>query len=150
MFIQIEHKGNKYQVDLSKPIDISIPIKEGIENVNCFNAPPVEFSPVKAGDFIGSTREGGPVNFFNIRINPHGNGTHTECVGHIAKEKYTINRCLQKFHHLAKLVTIIPVRMENGDRVILRKQLEQVLIYDEVPALIIRTMPNDDLKLRTN
>ena len=50
----------------------------------------MEYTPVVAGDFVGSTASGGPVNFFNIRVNPHGNGTHTECVGHIAREPYVL------------------------------------------------------------
>src|ERR1041384_7046176 len=94
-----------YRADLSAPLDLSIPLEEGLNAVNCFHAPPVQFEPVVAGSFIGSTALGGPVNFFNVKINPHGNGTHTECVGHIAEEKYTINQCLKKFHFTAKLVS---------------------------------------------
>ena len=35
--------------------------------------------------FTGSVAEGGSVNFRNIAFNPHGNGTHTECLGHITE-----------------------------------------------------------------
>ena len=109
-----------------------------------------EFEPVRAGDFVGSTKEGGLVNFFNIKLNPHGNGTHTECVGHIAKEKFSINDCLTSFHYMIKLVTIFPTKLENGDKVILRHQLEEVFEKNETPAIAIRTQPNDDLKAKTN
>lgn len=143
-------QGQAYEADLHQPIDISIPLTEGLSTVNCFYAPPMETFPVREGNFIGSTREGGAVNFLNVRINPHGNGTHTECVGHIAKEVYTINQSLRQFHFPAKLISVFPQKKENGDRVIEKSQLEEAFPERETPALIIRTMPNDDLKLRTN
>ena len=142
-------KGRKtYQADLSKPLDISIPLEEGDRTVNCFYAPWMETAPVVAGDFIGSTQKGGPVNFLNVKINPHGNGTHTECVGHIAKEKFTINQSLQKFHFLAKVITVIPTKMENGDQVIMKNQIDTVFKKKEAEAVIIRTFPNHPDKLK--
>lgn len=151
MWITFQHQERTCRADLSRPLDIAIPLREGPETVNCFYAPPMATEPVVAGDFVGSTAQGGPVNFLNVRLNPHGNGTHTECVGHIAKEPYTINQCLKQFHFPAWLLSIFPTKAENGDRVIFREQLEQALA--EAPpaeALIIRTLPNDELKLRTN
>ncbi|MEN0002851.1 MAG: cyclase family protein [Bacteroidota bacterium] len=151
MLATIQLHGQHYQFNLSAPIDISIPLKEGLDTVNCFYAPLMETAPVVAGSFIGSTQEGGAVNFLNVKLNPHGNGTHTECVGHIAKEPYTINQSLRQFHFAAILVSIFPQRQSNGDRVILKQQLEEVFPEDFVPeAFIIRTMPNDNLKLKTN
>jgi len=130
---------------LSQPIDISIPLRDGLGNPNCFYAPPVEFSPVVAGDFIGSTRQGGLLNFMNVKFNPHGNGTHTECVGHIAKEVYTINNALGEFFFLAQLITLYPQQQTNGDRVIVKTQLEDAF-PSEAQAVVIRTQPNDDTK----
>jgi kynurenine formamidase len=150
MKITFQHHNQNYETDLSHPLDISIPLKEGDQTVNCFYAPLMETSPVIAGDFVGSTEKGGPLNFLNVRLNPHGNGTHTECVGHIAKEPYSINQSLKNFHFIAKLVSIYPSRDVNNDRIILKEQVEEILQKGEVEALVIRTMPNDDLKLRTN
>ena len=150
MKIELNHNGQAFTTDLSHPIDLSIPLREGLENPNCFWAPPVEIWPVVAGDFVGDTTKGGVVNFKNITLNPHGNGTHTECVGHIATQKFTINQCLTRFHFLAKLVTLYPTRLENGDRVILKSQLEEVLKPGETEAFILRTLPNDDHKLTVN
>ena len=148
MIVHVSHREKILQADLNKPLDISIPLKEGSETVNCFYAPYMEAEPVVAGSFIGSTAKGGPVNFLNLRINPHGNGTHTECVGHIAKEQFFINRALKKFHFLAKLGSVFPTRTEEGDRVIFKEQLEGWLEPGEVEALVIRTLPNDPDKLR--
>ncbi|MEO1513941.1 MAG: cyclase family protein [Bacteroidota bacterium] len=150
MQVSIQHQGARYTADLQQPIDISIPLREGTEGVNCFYAPLLETSPVVAGDFVGSTSQGGPLNFLNVRINPHGNGTHTECVGHIAKEAYSLNQCLKKFHFFAKLVSVYPTKTREGDRVITREQMTELFQPGEATAIIIRSLPNDDHKLRMN
>lgn len=145
----IKRNNHEYEADLTQPLDISIPLKEGMDNVNCFYAPPVHIAPVVFGDFVGSTEKGGNLNFKNVQFNPHGNGTHTECVGHISKTVYNLPDCLKNFHFFAKLVTIIPMG-QNGDRIIQKHQLEEILTANETTALVIRTFPNDDLKKRTN
>lgn len=143
--------GNKiYTIDLSRPLDISIPLCAGMNTVNAFYAPPVQIEAVRAGSFVGDVREGGVVNFKNVQLNPHGNGTHTECVGHISDTGVTINQCLQQFFFLAKLISIYPQKMENGDRIITKKQVAEALGEDKVQAILIRTLPNNDDKLRIN
>lgn len=150
MEISFTRNGRHFRADLAKPIDLSIPIRDGAENPNCFWAPMPAFDPVRAGSFVGSTQEGGAVNFFNIRLNPHGNGTHTECVGHIAKERFVLRECLLESHFFTKLISLYPRRTEDGDRVIFQDQLQELLEKNEAEAVIIRTLPNDDLKLRQN
>ncbi len=150
MKVFVEFRQQVYQANLEEPMDISIPLKAGMNNVNCFYAPPMEVWPVVAGDFVGSTKQGGPLNFMNVQLNPHGNGTHTECVGHIAKEEYTINQCLRKFFFLAELLSIFPRKTANGDRVIFADQLEELIQWQGTKAIIIRTLPNDGMKLSMN
>jgi arylformamidase len=149
MKISVPFNDKVYQANLNQPIDISLPLQEGLETVNCFWAPYMEAVPVRMGGFVGSTQEGGVVNFVTVKFTPHGNGTHTECVGHISKERYTINQSLKNFHFIAQLMTIYPQRLENGDRVIMQEQLAENLISN-IKAIVIRTAPNDDLKLKTN
>lgn len=150
MKFQIEHNNHAYKIDLNAPIDISLTLRSGLRNPNCFYAPAPEFEPVRMGSFVGDTTQGGAVNFKNVRFNPHGNGTHTECVGHISKERFVINECLKTFHFMAKLITVFPQKTEQGDRVIFKDQIEDALLPNEVQALIIRTMPNDDYKQTTS
>jgi len=86
---------NNIQIDLSKPIDISIPLTNNEQNPIAWyqNAPEIE--PVTMGDWIGKVSEGkSSTNFNNIFFNPHAHGTHTECLGHITREFYSINQCL--------------------------------------------------------
>ena len=150
MTITFQRQGKSYSADLSKPLSLAIPLRDGAENPNCFWAPMPEFSPVIAGDFIGSTAKGGPVNFFNVRFNPHGNGTHTECVGHISTEPYKLNECLLRQHFFAKVISIYPIKQDDGDRIITKEKIAEFCTANECEALIIRTLPNDDLKKRTN
>jgi len=151
MKIILQHpNGSHYQIDRTKALNISIPLKEGLETVNAFHAPPLHIEPVRAGNFVGDMQEGGLLNFKNVQFNPHGNGTHTECVGHISPDGYTLNQCLKQFFFWAELVSIYPQKMPNGDRVITQLQIEESLKNKNPEALLIRTMPNDELKLRTH
>lgn len=138
----IEHNDKKYKVDFSQPIDISYPLVPGAATPKCFWAPNVEAEPVRAHGFVGSTEEGGVVNFYDVKLNPHGNGTHTECVGHIAKVQHSVQDSFDQFHFIAKLITIAPRTIENGDRVIQEDQIAEALGEDSYDALIIRTHPN--------
>ena len=147
MIANIFHKENEFQVDFSKPIDISIPLHSHNNCVSAWYVKPMSLEPVRNGDWIGDVSKGGSVNFRNILFNPHGNGTHTECVGHISKEFITINHCLKRFLFLAELITIKPEQLTNGDFVISKKQIELTLTHDNAEALIIRTLDNTNEKL---
>ncbi|MFM8449162.1 MAG: cyclase family protein [Haliscomenobacter sp.] len=146
----LEVGGQRYKASMMNPLDISIVLRPGSQGVNCFYAPFPEASPVVFGDFTGDTRQGGAVNFFNLRVNPHGNGTHTECVGHISIDRYAICDCLRQFHFFAVLHSFYPRRMDNGDRVVVAEDLDDLEFPKGVGALVIRTLPNDALKLTTN
>ncbi len=136
---------------LDQPIDIAIPLREGTDTVNCFWAPPVESAPITMGDFVGDVRRGGSVNFRWVRLTPHGNGTHTECVGHISPRFESVNDALQGYHYVAQLMSLWPERMANGDRVLTLEQIKAAFDVQLKPqALVIRTMPNDPLKRRVN
>jgi len=146
--IIIPYKGKKYRVDLGKGIDISIPIKEGNDNPNCYGAKDVEFETIISGDFIGSVKEGGPVNYQRLMITPHGNGTHTECYGHISPDPdATINRCLKKFFFRAELITLSPQKNDHRDFVVNFEEYKKKAVTIDTEALIIRTLPNDINKL---
>lgn len=137
-----------FRFDLSRPIDISIPMRVGAKNVNAWHAETVKIEAVRIGDWVGEVNQGASVNFRNISFNPHGNGTHTECVGHVSKENYSINNCLTSFFFLAQLISVAPEQKSDGDRVIYKEQIiPQVMATAYCEALIIRTLPNDEEKL---
>jgi kynurenine formamidase len=148
MIATIFHRGKEYKVDFFKPIDISIPLYAGEDCVSAWYVPPMKLETVVMGDWIGDVSRGGSVNFRNITFNPHGNGTHTECVGHISKEFYSINKSLQRFLFVAELITVLPQEKENGDHVITKKMLQDHFDGQQAPeALIIRSLSNGLNKL---
>ncbi len=147
MIAKLSHKGKSYLVDLTKPIDISIPLRTGNENVNAWYSNPVSIEPVRMGDWVGDVKQGGSVNFRNIAFNPHGNGTHTECVGHISSEDYSINQCLKKFFFIAELITVLPDELPNGDKVITKEHIVNCLEDRRPEAIVIRTLDNNVSKI---
>ncbi len=146
MIARIELDNQTRRVDLNKAIDISIPLRATADNPNAFGLAAPRFEPFKAGDFVGSVQQGGPVNCEDLFINAHGNGTHTECVGHIARERITINQSLKQFVFLARLITVTPQESSEGDKVITADMLKEVMGSAAPPALIVRTLPNDESK----
>ena len=86
----IQHNNQTFEIDLSKPLDISIPLTNNEQNpIAWYQSTPI-IEPVKDGDWIGKVSEGkSSTNFNNIFFNPHAHGTHTECLGHITKDFYS-------------------------------------------------------------
>ena len=148
MKVTVSHNGVELKADLNQGIDLSIPVKLG-ETVNAYYAPPVAIEPYRQGDWIGDVASGGVVNYRNIFFNPHGHGTHTECVGHIDKTIHSVNEHFKAFHLIAQLISITPTKLENGDLAIQKAQLES-LNLESAEAIIIRTNPNDETKLTRN
>jgi len=149
MKASIQHNNKTYNIDLSQPLDISIPLRANSDNVTAWYVDAPKINPVVGDGFIGEVKKGGSVNFRNISFNPHGHGTHTECVGHIAEETYSINQCLTQFFFLAKLVTIEP-EIINGDSIITLEQIKSAWENNNGSAIVIRTTPNNISKLSKN
>lgn len=146
MITRVEFQGQNYKVDLSKPIDISIPLRGSSQNPGAWYLPPPEISPVVMDNFIGSVKEGASTNFNTIVFNPHAHGTHTECIGHITKDFHSIGDTLKQFHFMCDLITIEPISYQD-DLVITRDQLSRSLSGKRPVAVILRTFPNDKGKL---
>jgi kynurenine formamidase len=136
---------NKFQIDLSKPIDISIPLTNTDENPIAWYIEKPVIEPVVFGDWIGKVSERkSSTNFNNIFFNPHGHGTHTECLGHITNDFYSINQSLKQFFFFAILMTIEPEKI-GEDFVITKDQISKALNvsnFSKIEAIIIRTLPN--------
>ena len=137
---------NNFEVDLSKPLDISIPLTNTDENPIAWYIEKPQIEPVVFGDWIGSVQKGASTNFNNIFFNPHGHGTHTECVGHITREFHSINQSLKQFFFLSELVTIEP-EILGEDWVVTKNQIENSLNGKKPEAIVIRTLPNSAAKL---
>ena len=137
----IEYNSRKIEVNISNPIDISIPLDVKKESVNAWGIEDPKIFPEIVDGYEISVSNGAVVNFNNIHFNPHSHITHTECVGHITKEVHSVNKNLKYFIFLAEVVTVVPE--SNGeDFFISEKQLKTALKNKKRDAIVIRTLPN--------
>lgn len=132
-------------IDLSRGMDLSIPLSNDAKNPLAWNMEPPVFSPVCVDEWVGLVKEGAAVNFRNISFNPHGHGTHTECLGHITSKIYSINEQLNQFFFQAVVITIVPEK-QGDDLVITKNLFEPLQKYASIEALIVRTLPNKEEK----
>jgi kynurenine formamidase len=146
MLAKVEYNNKVYKIDLSKPLDISIPLQGEASNVNAWYLGHPRIEPHREGNFVAKVSEGAAINFNDIWFNPHAHGTHTECVGHITEEFHSINTNLNSYFFAVELLTIAPEKRGN-DFVISKKQLEYVLGQGQRDAIVIRTLPNTKAKL---
>jgi arylformamidase len=137
----IEYNSRKIEVNISNPIDISIPLDVKKENINAWGVEDPKIFPEKVDGHEISVASGAVVNFNNIHFNPHSHITHTECVGHITKEVHSVNKNLKYFIFLAEVVTVVP-ESDDKDFFISEKQLKTALKNKKRDAIVIRTLPN--------
>ncbi len=146
MLATITHHRATYTTDLSKPLDISLPLRGDPSNVTAWYVAPPSIRPHTDGGFIGKVSEGASVNFNDISFNPHAHGTHTECIGHITNEFISVNKALAHYFSIAELISLTPEKYQE-DLVISGRQLENALGHRKCEAVIIRTLPNTPDKL---
>lgn len=138
--IEINHQT--ITVDISKPLDISIPLQASEQNPLAWYQDKPNIDPVRMGDWIGKVSEGGSVNFNNVFFNPHAHGTHTESFGHISKDFYSVNEALKTFFFLAKVITVKPEKV-GEDEIISEESISKALNGATPEAVVIRTLPNN-------
>ncbi len=141
MHLSIHIEQNPYQVDLSNPLNITLGFGPNFENPNAFHIDFAKVEPIRVGSFVGSVIEGGSANCEIVTYCAHGNGTHTEGVGHIASERISVHEVLQKHFLTAQLITVPLIEIE-GDWVIHESELAKQE-FSNTDAIIIRTLPND-------
>ncbi len=146
MIATIETNSKKYKIDLTKPLDISIPLIASKKNVNAWYIDEPRIEPVEDKGWTASVKEGASINFNNIFFNPHAHGTHTECAGHITEKVHSVNKNLNQFFFLAEVITVATEKIED-DFVISKKQIQFALGNKKRKAVIIRTLPNTKEKL---
>lgn len=147
MLATIQYNSKKYQIDFSKPLDISIAIDTTKQNVNAWYIGSPTIEPENFDGQLIKVTEGASVNFNNITFNPHSHITHTECAGHVTENVHSVNKNLTQFFFLAEVITIAPEQL-NDDFVISKKQLQFALGNKKRDAIVIRTLPNLDDKKR--
>jgi kynurenine formamidase len=143
-------QNKEFTFDLSQPLDISIPLSNTDKNPIAWYIEKPVIEPVQFGEWIGKVSEGSSTNFNNIFFNPHGHGTHTECLGHITIDFYSINQCLKEFFFVAEVISVLP-NQYGDDLVIAKESISTPLdVTKNIQALIIRTLPNSTDKKSKN
>jgi arylformamidase len=145
MNFTLDWNGSSKTVDLASPIDLSLPFRDprkGDGPAAWYVGRP-KFEAVKEDGFVGSVAQGGAVNFTNVNFNPHGHGTHTECLGHITKEAESVNEISIPLLMPCLLVSITPEK-RGDDYVITPSHIPGGLNSTDPlpPSFIIRTLPN--------
>lgn len=146
MIAEITHQGRTWRIALDKPIDLSIPLDANSPGPRAWHVGPPAFTPVRDGATIYAVKEGSPVNFRDVAFNPHGNGTHTESVGHITPEVHSVGPIFQRYWFTALLISVLPEERrtaEGTDRLITLGQLRGAIGEQLPEALVVRTWPND-------
>lgn len=169
--ITINLANEKYQVNITEPISLAIPVefiaaneKESNQQPNHFFANFACATPMIAGDFIGDTSQGGSCNVNELIINPHCNGTHTETIAHICDLNHSLSKTIADITPAplmpSVLVSVTPKQLIDtndsytpelveGDEIITRTALENSIAAfsdEQLQCLIVRTLPNQKEK----
>lgn len=172
--LQMTLAGRRYEVDPTRAHNLAISLKflpesgpiDGTQP-NAFHLPPARARAARAANFVGDTRLGGSANCADIHLNPHGNGTHTECVGHVVDEAVAVGELALQALIPAVILSVFPERLgerketydgthTSDDHVVTRRGLEQAWHALQVEskdigaefceAIILRTLPNSGEK----
>lgn len=138
-----EFLGKRWSVNLWQGWDLSVSTGPRGDNPSAFYIDAAQFEPIRVGDFVGSVAEGGSANCEILTLCAHGNGTHTECVGHITSEKVALGDVLKQFWFDAQVVTV-------DISAVGFVQLSDVKAWSLLgtAALVVRSLPNSVAKRR--
>ncbi len=162
MLLQTLIGGRPVQWDADAPVELSIALhlhpEAGGRQPRTFGAPAAQAEPYRAGGFVGDTRQGGSCNVEAVRIIPHCNGTHTECIGHVVDERVYVSHVLREAFVPCTVLSITPVLAQStaegstpapqpGDWLITAAALAQAWASAAAPAgfeqaLVLRTLPH--------
>ena len=159
--LTLETVEGVWHADGNRPHDLSIPLRFNGEQPNLFAAPAASATPLRSGDFIGDVSLGGSCNCAQYQLTPHCNGTHTECIGHVTRQRVSVRDIHAGGLLRALLVSVTPVPAESSredtdpapqpdDQIITAEALKAAWLpfsATRASALVIRTLPNDAAKI---
>ncbi len=164
MKVFIEVHDRTYAVDVQHGIDLSIPLDPHGPQPSAFGLPAASAEPFEAGEFCASVSRGGSVNCFGHTTWPHGNGTHTETMGHVTHPAPPIGQTLRDILVPATLISVAPQALAASgesypeplaaeDKVVTRARLARALEGADAAwceALAVRTVPHDAAKVHAS
>ena len=157
--IVITLSGKHYKAITKSGLSLGIILDFEKKQPRFFETPPALAKPFYSQEFKGSVKQGGPCNVESITATFHTSGTHTECIGHISRDRISLADLIENNLITSTLVTISPetigedsyhVPTGKKELFITLKMLKKTLTKmnkDFVQGLIIRTKPNDESKI---
>jgi arylformamidase len=148
--------GAELCFDISRPVSLALELDFAGPQPRHFGAPAASARPFAAPGFAGAVAQGASCNCEVISLIPHCNGTHTECVGHLTRERLDASRVAPLGLLPAFLVSIdaepagaagetSDPAPRSGDLLVTRRALAHAWPAHAPfapQALIVRTLPN--------
>ena len=156
MKARIALEGREIVIDTSHPVSLAVQLDFSGPQPRHFAAPRASARPFEAPGFAGTVERGASCNCEVLTLIPHCNGTHTECVGHLTRERLDVIGVAPLGFLPALLLTLTPESAadgdegsspapQSGDLLLTRKALERAwpaMLPFAAHALIVRTRPN--------
>jgi arylformamidase len=146
--------GRRFGVDFSRAHDLAIELDFAGPQPRHFGAPRAGTRAFETAGFKGSVARGASCNCDLITLVPHCNGTHTESVGHLTRERFDAWRVVPPGPQPALVVSVTPAAdspdsteppAQSGDLLVTRAALEEAW-PGQLPfapqVLVVRTFPN--------
>lgn len=147
--IHFEIDNHHCSADSARSVSLAIPLQFNGPQPVFFGAPTASATPLESSGFIGDTHQGGSCNVQTLRLTPHCNGTHTECIGHVVDDGTAVTEQLRISLLPATLVTLAP-RHNVIDLTLIKMGLQHHPLRGMHTAFIIRTLPNTRDKFTRN
>ena len=156
----LECQGRRLSFDAANPHSLAIELNFDEHAPRWFGAPPPASLALQAGRFSGRVSSGASCNASTLSLTPHCDGTHTECIGHLTRERRDARDVVPAGFLPALLLSVTPARAVGGSETARpAPRAEDLLITREalmsawprqLPfaplALIVRTLPNTAAK----
>ncbi len=158
MQARVRVDGRELAVDLAHPTDLALELDFAGPQPRHFGTPRASSVAYESPGFRGSVESGASCNCRVITLIPHCNGTHTECSGHLTRERLDAWRVAPAGLVPALLLSVAPEAPGAegsepaplpADLLITRRALGRAwpaVLPFEPRALVIRTLPNGEEK----
>ncbi|MGH8225473.1 MAG: cyclase family protein [Gammaproteobacteria bacterium] len=143
--IEVVWNGRRYRSRAAAAGDLAIPLNFDGGGPRAFGANAARAEALNAADFSGRVATGASCNASVLTITPHGNGTHTESIAHLADGGPSVPALLTEGWMPAWLASVAAASGAIPQTTI-ASALADAQSHGCV-ALILRTQPNDASKL---
>lgn len=160
---QLPLVGPGLAVDLARPHDLSMRVSFQAEAGRAFALPAARTRAVEGGGFVGDVRRGGSCNCETHVLTPHGDGTHTEGVGHLLADRIAVVDLAEPGLVPALVVTVAPALLADVSDEVAGNHAPDDRVVDELSlaeaidraaaaapacfvarALVVRTAPGEE------